>query len=129
MDLDTLQTKFEGLFPDLLGIRLTSATPERVEAELMVRDDLCTLPGRMHGGAIMAFADTLGGLGTALNLPDGTAVWIVPSQFKMGSAIAMTAVARESTCGSQSTFSETSNAPTAEVEVAARKIVAAFKRR
>ena len=58
-------------FAALLGIDYTSATPERVTAELTVRDDLCTRPAILHGGAIMAFADTLGAAATILNLPAG----------------------------------------------------------
>jgi 1,4-dihydroxy-2-naphthoyl-CoA hydrolase len=55
-------------FAALLGIRFTSAAPERVTAELMVREELCTRPAILHGGAIMAFADTLGAAATILNL-------------------------------------------------------------
>ena len=58
-------------FCEVLGIRLRSVTPERVTAELDVREDLCTSPAVAHGGALMAFADTLGGVSAFLNLPDG----------------------------------------------------------
>jgi 1,4-dihydroxy-2-naphthoyl-CoA hydrolase len=58
-------------FAKLLGMTFTGAEPERVTAELVVRDDLCTRPAVLHGGAIMAFADTLGAAGTILNLPEG----------------------------------------------------------
>ncbi|HVC50704.1 MAG TPA: PaaI family thioesterase [Stellaceae bacterium] len=57
-------------FAELLGIEFTGAAPDRVTAEMMVRPDLCTRPAVLHGGAIMAFADTLGASGTILNLPD-----------------------------------------------------------
>lgn len=57
-------------FSELLGIEFVAADTERVVAELVVRDELCTSPAVMHGGAIMAFADTLGAAGTILNLPD-----------------------------------------------------------
>lgn len=67
----SIQQRLQGFFPDTLGIRVTSATPERVLAELDVRDELCTVPGICHGGALMAFADTLGAVGTILNLPPG----------------------------------------------------------
>jgi uncharacterized protein (TIGR00369 family) len=59
-------------FAELLGVRYTSASKERVTAELLVRDDLCTNPAVLHGGALMAFADTLGAAATILNLPEGT---------------------------------------------------------
>jgi 1,4-dihydroxy-2-naphthoyl-CoA hydrolase len=58
-------------FAELLGIEFVSADKERVVAELTVRPELCTGPAIMHGGAVMAFADTLGAAGTILNLPEG----------------------------------------------------------
>jgi 1,4-dihydroxy-2-naphthoyl-CoA hydrolase len=58
-------------FCTLLGIRLGSVTPERVAAELDVRDDLCTAAASAHGGALMAFADTLGAVATVVNLMGG----------------------------------------------------------
>ena len=58
-------------FADLLGIRVLEATPERVVAELVVREDLCTRPAVLHGGAVMAFADSLGAIATVANLPEG----------------------------------------------------------
>jgi len=58
-------------FAGLLGIRYTGASKDRVTAELTVRDDLCTVPAVLHGGAIMGFADTLGAAATVLNLPEG----------------------------------------------------------
>lgn len=64
-----MQERLKGLFADTLGMRFLEVTPERVRAELDVREELCTVPGIMHGGAIMAFADTLGGVATSLNLP------------------------------------------------------------
>jgi uncharacterized protein (TIGR00369 family) len=64
-----LQERLQGLFPDLLGIQFVAASPELVKASLHVRPELCTVGGIMHGGAIMAFADTLGAVATVLNLP------------------------------------------------------------
>jgi len=64
-----LQERLKGFFPDLLGVRLVDATPDRILAELDVRDELCTVPGILHGGAMMAFADTLGAVATVLNIP------------------------------------------------------------
>ena len=55
-------------FADLLGSRFTSAAPARVTAELLARPELCTRPAILHGGASMAFADTLGAAATILNL-------------------------------------------------------------
>jgi 1,4-dihydroxy-2-naphthoyl-CoA hydrolase len=69
--LESLQQAIDPLLPGLLGIRLIQVAPERVVAELEVRPNLCTTGGVLHGGATMAFADTLGAIGTFLNLaPD-----------------------------------------------------------
>lgn len=60
-------------FAKLMGVNVIEATPARVVGELMVRDDLCTSGGILHGGAAMAFADSLGAVGAFLTLPDGAA--------------------------------------------------------
>jgi uncharacterized protein (TIGR00369 family) len=80
MSLDALQSTMRGMLPELLGVRLTEATPERVVAEMQGRDDLCTLPGTVHGGALMALADTLGAYGTVLNLPKGASTTTIESK-------------------------------------------------
>jgi len=67
-------------FAELLGIAFTEADKERVVAELIVRDELCTSPSVMHGGAIMAFADTLGAASTILNLPGGAGTTTLESK-------------------------------------------------
>lgn len=67
-------------FAELLGIEFISASPEKVTAEMTVREDLCTLPAVLHGGAIMAFADTLGAMGTLVNLPQGAGTTTVESK-------------------------------------------------
>lgn len=70
-DPAALQQLLDPLFPGLMGVRLTSLAPDRVVAEMPVRPDLCTAGGILHGGAYMAFADTLGAVGTVLNMgPD-----------------------------------------------------------
>ena len=66
-----MQEKVRGLLPDLLGIEFTDVTPDKVIAQLAVRKDLCTIGDNLHGGAIMAFADTLGAIGTVVNMPQG----------------------------------------------------------
>lgn len=47
-----------------LGIRFLEVTPERVVAELEVREEVATLGGAIHGGSLMALADTVGAVGT-----------------------------------------------------------------
>jgi 1,4-dihydroxy-2-naphthoyl-CoA hydrolase len=78
--IDDLQKSTHGLFPEVMGIRFLTATPEEVRAEMDVTRAMCTLPGRMHGGAIMAFADTLGAYGTALVLTDGAGTTTIESK-------------------------------------------------
>jgi len=63
-------------FATLLGLELVTVTPERVEAVLRVREELCTRPAVLHGGALMAFADTLGAMATVANLAEGTTTTI-----------------------------------------------------
>ena len=67
-------------FAELLGIEFVSASPEKIVAEMTVREDLCTIPAVLHGGAIMAFADTLGAMGTIVNLPQGAGTTTVESK-------------------------------------------------
>jgi uncharacterized protein (TIGR00369 family) len=47
-----------------LGMRFLEATPQKVVAELEIREELCTLGGAIHGGSLMALADTAGAVGT-----------------------------------------------------------------
>jgi 1,4-dihydroxy-2-naphthoyl-CoA hydrolase len=67
-------------FAELLGIRILSAAPERLTAEMLVRENLCTLPPVLHGGAVMAFADSLGAYATMLNLPEGASTTTIESK-------------------------------------------------
>ena len=93
-----IQQRLKGIFPDLLGIRFTEVTPERVVAELTVRPDLCTAGEVMHGGAFMAFADTLGAVGTIANLPAGARTTTIESKTNfIGAAPVGSRVLGEST--------------------------------
>ena len=67
-------------FAKLLGIEFVSAAPEKIVAEMTVREDLCTRPAILHGGAVMAFADTLGAAGTIVNLPEGAGTTTIESK-------------------------------------------------
>ncbi len=75
-------------FGRLLGLRITVADDDRVEAELEVTSALLNRNGMIHGGAIMAFADTLGGTGTFLNLADGEGTVTVESKTNFFRAVA-----------------------------------------
>jgi 1,4-dihydroxy-2-naphthoyl-CoA hydrolase len=76
-------------FADLLGIDLRSAEPERIVGEMTVRPEFCTRPAVLHGGAIMAFADTLGALATIANLKDGAGTTTIESKTNFVRAAAV----------------------------------------
>jgi len=76
----SIQEVLNPLFPGLMGIQLIEVTPERVVATMEVRPDLCTTGKVLHGGAIMAFADTLGAVATIANLPKDTRTTTIESK-------------------------------------------------
>jgi uncharacterized protein (TIGR00369 family) len=57
-------------FAELKGVNFTEAERDRVVARMLVRPDLCTLNHTIHGGALMAFADSVGAAATLINLPE-----------------------------------------------------------
>src|SRR5215813_6113839 len=57
-------------FAELKGVKFTEADKDRVVAKMVVRADLCTLHHIIHGGAIMALADSVGAAATIINLPE-----------------------------------------------------------
>jgi uncharacterized protein (TIGR00369 family) len=63
-----------------LGIVVLTAEKDRITAEMTVRPEFCTRPDVMHGGAIMAFADTMGGIGAFLNIPEGAGTTTIESK-------------------------------------------------
>src|SRR5437773_10317797 len=67
-----MQGVHKGTLAEHLGIRFVEATPERVVAELDHRPALTTVRGALHGGTLMALADTVGAAATFLNLPAST---------------------------------------------------------
>jgi len=75
-----IQEVIKPLFPGLMGMQLMEVTPERVIASMEVRPDLCTVGEILHGGALMAFADTLGGIATFVNLERGARTTTIESK-------------------------------------------------
>ena len=75
-----MQERFKGLLPDLMGLELTDASADKVVATMAVRKDLCTIGENLHGGAIMAFADTLGAIAAILNMPQGARTTTIESK-------------------------------------------------
>jgi uncharacterized protein (TIGR00369 family) len=85
------------LFPGLMGVEITEATKERVTASMLVRPELCTYGGVLHGGAFMAFADTIGAVGTVMNLPPGARTTTIESKTNfLGPAAVNTRVTAQS---------------------------------
>jgi uncharacterized protein (TIGR00369 family) len=70
-----------------LGLRVTSASPQEVRVELDHRPELCTAGDVLHGGTIMALADTTGAVCAFLNLPDGASTATVESKTNLLAAI------------------------------------------
>jgi len=80
LDPMTITEQFKGTLSDLMGIRFVEATPDRVVAELSYREDLTTVGGALHGGTLMAFADTVGAAATVVNLPPGASTTTLESK-------------------------------------------------
>jgi len=96
--LESIQQILNPLFPGLLGIQLSEVSPERVVASMEVRPELCTTGAVLHGGAIMAFADTLGAVATFANLPEGARTTTIESKTNfLGAAPAGSRVIGECT--------------------------------
>jgi 1,4-dihydroxy-2-naphthoyl-CoA hydrolase len=86
-------------FAELKGVTFLEADRDRVVARMLVRPDLCTLSHSIHGGAIMAFADSVGAAATVINLPEdakGTTTIESKTNFvggaKEGSTVVATAM-------------------------------------
>ena len=89
---------FAPLLPGLMGIELGETTQDKVVATMLVRPDLCTVGGVCHGGAFMAFADTIGAIGTVMNLPPNTRTATIESKTNfLGAAAVNTRITAEST--------------------------------
>lgn len=90
--VEMIQARLATLFPGLMGVHLIEVTPERVLATMAVRADLATSGNALHGGAMMAFADTLGAVGTLVNLPEGkrTVTTNSSTSFLTGAAVGST---------------------------------------
>ncbi|ATQ44424.1 PaaI family thioesterase [Caulobacter mirabilis] len=85
-------------FAKLMGVEILHADKDRIEGRLVVREDLCTAGGILHGGAMMAFADSLGAVGAFLNLSPGAHTTTLESKTNfIGSAKVGTTVTAVST--------------------------------
>jgi 1,4-dihydroxy-2-naphthoyl-CoA hydrolase len=82
-----MAVSFELPFAQLAGIELTAATAEEVRGHLDWREDLCTLGGILHGGALMTLADTVGAACAFLNLPEGASTATIESKTNLLRAV------------------------------------------
>jgi 1,4-dihydroxy-2-naphthoyl-CoA hydrolase len=98
MDPDSLTQRFQGTLAELLGIRFIEADVDRVVAELPVRDALTTVGGAVHGGTLMALADTVGAAATVLGLPPGATTATLESKTNFVAAGRGGTVRAEATC-------------------------------
>ena len=85
-------------FSDLMGVEIVEREKTRVVGRMVVREDLCTAGGILHGGAYMAFADALGAIGGVMNLAPGARTTTLESKTNfLGSAKVGTTVTGEAT--------------------------------
>jgi 1,4-dihydroxy-2-naphthoyl-CoA hydrolase len=94
---DILTERFKGTLGELLGIRFVETHPDRVVAELAYRGELTTVGGSLHGGTLMALADTVGAAATVLNLPPGASTTTLESKTNFMAAARAGVVRAEST--------------------------------
>ena len=97
MDVTAITAALRGTLSDLLGMQLVEATKDRVVASLTIRDQLRTVGGSLHGGTLMALADTVGATATVLNLPDGATTTTLESKTNFFAAGRSGAVRAEAT--------------------------------
>ncbi len=79
-NLGPIAERLKGTFSELIGVEIVEACTERVVAQLAIQDELRTVGGPLHGGALMAFADTIGAVATVLNLPAGAGTTTLESK-------------------------------------------------
>lgn len=80
MDPAAVNDMWKSLLVGHLGMRFVETGPDRVVAELEIRDHLRNVNGVLHGGALMALADAAGGTAAILNLPDGAGTATIESK-------------------------------------------------
>ena len=97
LDVGQLTAQWRGTLVELLGIEFVELAPERVLATLAIRDNLRTVGGALHGGTLMAFADTVGAVATVLNLPAGAGTTTLESKTNFFAAGRSGAVRAETT--------------------------------
>jgi 1,4-dihydroxy-2-naphthoyl-CoA hydrolase len=95
MDLEQLLASMP--FATVLGMRLETASADRVVAAVEWAEQLCTSAGIMHGGALMSVADTRGAVCAFLNLPEGAGTSTIESKTNFFRAVTSGSVTATST--------------------------------
>ena len=97
MSIDGVKAFLEGdqsHFSRHVGLKITSYSPDKIEGEIVTGPHHSNRAGLMHGGAIMTMADTMGGLGTTANLPEGSATVTIESKTNFFSGVPIGDTAR-----------------------------------
>ena len=91
LSVETLNTSAmrQPPFADYIGIKVTHVSLDRVEGELLVRPEHANRNGMLHGGAIIALADSLGGIATVANLPNGMTTLTIESKTNFMTMVAL----------------------------------------
>jgi 1,4-dihydroxy-2-naphthoyl-CoA hydrolase len=79
--------ELQPVFAEFMGMKITHLSHDKVTAEMLVRDELENRMGVLHGGALMALADNLGGTATMANLPEGARTATIESKTNFFSPI------------------------------------------
>ena len=87
MDVEAPEPNIDGFFPAKLGFDFVETSKDIIKTTLTVRDDLCNGTGIMHGGALMTLADTMGAIGTILNLPPDAGTTTIESKTNFFAAV------------------------------------------
>lgn len=97
IDPALLDEHHQGTLTQLLGAHFVEATRDRVVAELVIRDDLKTVGGRVHGGTLMSLADLVGATAAFINLPPGATTTTLESKTNFFAAAREGAIRAEAT--------------------------------
>jgi len=80
IDPAAINERLAGTMAGFLGIRIVEASLDHIIAELAIRPEIQNGGGIVHGGTLMAFADTTGAIATVVNLPDGAKTTTIESK-------------------------------------------------
>jgi uncharacterized protein (TIGR00369 family) len=89
-----MQPDLQPPFADFMGMKITHVSRDRVTAELAVTEQLSNRNGVLHGGAVMALADNLGGTAAVANLPAGASTATIESKTNFFASIPVGDLAR-----------------------------------